>query len=134
MNAPAGREGLFTSLRNLAATLLATTHTRVELLGNELEIQKLQALRMLVLAQALLFCAAIGLLLLVGFAALLWWEQRLIVVGAAFALFAIAAALCYRELMRMVNSPQAPFAATLDELRRDVENLKTANQHAKAPD
>lgn len=134
MNAPAGREGLFTSLRNLAATLLVTARTRVELLGNELEIQKLQALRMLVLALAMLFCTAVGLLLLVGFAALLWWEQRLIVVGAAFALFGIAAVQCYRELMRMANAPQGPFAATLDELRRDVENLKTANHHAKAPD
>ena len=134
MKAPAGREGLFTSLRNLATTLLATAGTRVELLGNELEAQKLQALRMLMLAQAMLFCAAVGLCLLVGFAALLWWEQRLVVVGAGFVLFGIATALCYRALMRMVNAPEAPFAATLEELRRDVENLKTANQHANPPD
>ena len=134
MATPAGQGGLFISLKNLSATLLAAVGTRVELLANELEAQKIQALRMLLLAQAMLFCAMLGLLLLVVLAAMLWWEQRTAVIGGCAALFVIATLLCYRALKQMIDTPEAPFAASLAELRRDAESLKPARQHATTPD
>jgi len=134
MSTSAGPPGLFASLKLLASTLLAIGQTRLELLANELEVQKLQVLRMLLLAQALLFLAAVGLVLLVALAALLWWEQRIAVVGVCAALFVGAAAWCARTLMGLVNAPEPAFAATLAELRQDVQNLKTANRHANTAD
>lgn len=134
MTTPAGREGLFSSLKNLTATLLTTLGTRVELLANELEAQKLHALRMLVLAQAMMFCATMGLLLLMVLAALVWWDQRIALIGACAAIFVVATLLCYRTLKQMVDKPEAPFAASLAELRRDVESLKPARHHANTPD
>ena len=134
MTTTAGREGLFSSLRKLATTLLATASTRVELLANELEAQKLQALRMLLLAQAMLFFGTVAVLLVVLLAALFWWEQRLVVVGLATGLVVAAALLCYRALKHIVDTPEAPFAASLAELRRDVESLKAATHHANTPD
>lgn len=134
MTTSAGRAGLFGSLRKLAATLLATASTRVELLANELEAQKLQALRMILLAQAMLFFGTVAVLLVVLLAALFWWEHRLVVVGLATGLVVAAALLCYRALKHIVDAPEAPFAASLAELRRDVESLKAATHHANTPD
>jgi uncharacterized membrane protein YqjE len=131
---PEGREGLFASLKSAAATVLAMGQTRLELLGNELETQKLQALRILLLAQALAFCAGVGVLLLVLWLALLAWEQRLWLVGGLAAVFVLAAVLFYRALMRAVHTPEPAFAATLAELREDIRNLKAATGHAGAPD
>ena len=134
MTKPAGRESLFATLKNLSVTLLAIGQTRLELLGNELEAQKLHLLRLLLLALAMLFCAALAVLLLVVLAALVWWDQRVGVVAGFAVLFVAAAALLYRALMRAVNAPEPAFAASLAELREDVRRLKKESSHASPPD
>lgn len=134
MASPGGREGLFAALRNIAITLLAMGQTRLELLGNEVEIQKVNAVRMLLLAQALLFCAALGVVLSVAWVALLLWEQRLVVVAVFAAVFLAAAAWCYRALVRILNAQESAFSATLAELREDMRRLKTASGHATKTD
>ena len=134
MTKPAGRESLFATLKNLSVTLLAIGQTRLELLGNELEAQKLHVLRLLLLALAMLFCAALAVLLLVVLAALVWWDQRVGVVAGFAVLFVAAAAFLYRALMRAVNAPEPAFAATLAELREDVRRLKKESSHASPLD
>lgn len=129
-----GREGLFASITGVAASLLAIGQTRLELLGNEIETQKLHALRILLLAQALLFFAGVGVLLFVVLLALLAWDLRLWVVGGFAALFLLVAVGFYRALMRVVDAPEPAFAATLSELQRDIANLKAATGHAVTPD
>ena len=133
MSKAGGREGLFAALKNIPVTLLAIGQTRLELFANEVETQKLTVLRMLLLAQAMLFCAGLGLLLAVALITLLMWDQRLIVVAVFAALFLLAAALSYRALMRIVNAPEPAFAATLAELREDMRQLKAASSHADTP-
>ena len=134
MTSPGGREGLFAALRNIAITLLAMGQTRLELLGNEIEIQKVNAIRMLLLAQAMLFCAALGVVLSVVLVALLLWEQRLVVVAVFAAVFLAAAAWCYRALVRTLSAHESAFSATLAELREDMRRLKTASGHATKTD
>ncbi len=134
MTSPGGREGLFAALRKIAITLLAMGQTRLELLGNEVEIQKVNAVRMLLLAQALLFCAALGVVLSVALVALLLWEQRLVVVAVFAGVFLAAAAWCYRALVRILNTQESAFSATLAELREDMRRLKTASGHATKTD
>lgn len=134
MSKPAQPGGLFTSLGNLAATLLAMGQARLELLGNELEAQKLRALRLLVLALAMVFCAALALLLLVALATLLMWEQRVPVVALFAGLFVVAAGLLCRALMQQVNHAEPAFAATLAELQEDIRRLKAATGHANTFD
>ena len=134
MTSPGGREGLFAALRKIAITLLAMGQTRLELLGNEVEIQKVNAVRMLLLAQALLFCAALGVVLSVALVALLLWEQRLVVVAVFAGVFLAAAAWCYRALGRILNTQESAFSATLAELREDMRRLKTASGHATKTD
>ena len=135
MSKAGGREGLFAALKNIPVTLLAIGQTRLELFANEVEAEKLTVLRMLLLAQAMMFCAGVGLLLAVALITLLMWDQRVVVVVAVFAaLFLLAAALSYRALMRIVNAPEPAFAATLAELREDMRQLKAASSHADTPD
>ena len=134
MSKAGGREGLFAALKNIPVTLLAMGQTRLELFANEVEAQKLKVLRMLLLAQAMMFCAGVGLLLAVALVALLLWDQRLLVVAVFAGVFLVAAALFYRALMRIVYAPEPAFAATLAELREDMRQLKAASNHARSPD
>lgn len=126
--------GLFLALKGIPGTLLGIVQTRLELLANEFEMQKLTLLRTLLLAQAVMFCAAVGLVLLVVLLALLMWDQRVIVVAVCTAVFLLAAAWFYRALMRIVNAPEPAFAATLAELQEDMRQLRTATNHANAAD
>ena len=73
--------GLFAALKNIAATLLATGRTRFELLSTELEEEKLRAIRLLIMAQAMVFCLGVATLLLVGLLALLFWDNKVAVIG-----------------------------------------------------
>ena len=125
--------GLFLALKGIPGTLLGIVQTRLELLANEFEMQKLTLLRTL-LTQAVMFCAAVGLVLLVVLLALLMWDQRVIVVAVCTAVFLLAAAWFYRALMRIVNAPEPAFAATLAELQEDMRQLRTATNHANAAD
>ena len=134
MTGAGGREGLFAALKHIPVTLLAIVQTRLELLANEVEAQKLTVLRMLLMAQAMLFCAGVGLVLVVALATLLLWEQRVAVLAVSTAVFLLAAALFYRVLMRIVNAPEPAFAATLAELQEDLRQLKAATGHARSAD
>ncbi len=134
MSKPGQPGGLFASLGNLSATLLAMGQARLELLGNELEVQKLLALRMLVVALAMVFCAALAVLLLIALVTLLMWEQRVPVVALFAGLFVASAAWLCRALMRQVNHPEPAFAATLAELQEDIRRLKAATGHANTSD
>ena len=134
MTKAGSREGLFATLKNIPVTLLSIGQTRLELLANEVEAQKLTVLRMLLLAQSMLFCATVGVLLVVALVALLSWEQRVVVVAVFAAAFVLAAGLFYRALMRIVNAPEPAFAATLAELQEDMRQLRAASGHARKAD
>ena len=45
MSTRPGGQGTFAAVKNIAATALAVGHTRLELLGNELEIARAMAMR-----------------------------------------------------------------------------------------
>lgn len=134
MPAQGAREGLLASLQNLSITLMAMLQTRVELLGNEVEVEKLRIMRMLLLAQALMFTATIAALLFVALLTLWLWELRLGVLGVFTVGFAICAVLAYRALMQMARRDDSPFAASLGELRDDLQRLREASGHARTPD
>ena len=129
-----GREGLAASVTKLATTLVAMVQTRLELLGNEAEAEKLRLLRMLLLAQASMFSALIAILMAAAFLTLWLWEFRLGVLALCMALFGVCAWLAYRALMRMIEQPTSAFATSLSELQEDLRRLKAASGHATTPD
>lgn len=134
MSDAAGRQGLATSLKGMAATLLAMLQTRAELLANELEAEKLRLLRMLLLAQALVFSALLAVVLTIALLTAWLWEFRLAVLLLALALVALCGWLCWRALSTQLQRRESAFASSLDELRRDLQHLRSASGHAATPD
>lgn len=133
MSSPLEPAGLFAALKNAPATLLGMGRTRLELLSNELEVEKLRLLRHLALAIAVLIFSAFGILLLVLLATLLFWEQRVWVVGLFAVVFFALAAWFYRSLKRSLGTGDAPFGASLSELQKDLAALKKAAGQTGTP-
>lgn len=118
--------GLFSRLKGLSATLLATGRTRLELLGNEIEEEKLRALRLLLLALAAIFCAGVAVLLLVVLFAVAFWESRVLVIGGFAALFVALCGLLVFAMGKAAKRSEPVFAHSLAELEEDLRQLKAA--------
>jgi len=134
MATPKGHEGLTASVTRLATTLVAMVQTRLELLGNEAEAEKLRLLRMLLLAQASMFSALVAVLMAAACLTLWLWEYRLAVLALCMLLFSVCAWLAYHALMRMIERPVSTFATSLSELQEDLRRLKATSGHATTPD
>jgi uncharacterized membrane protein YqjE len=124
--------GLFAALKGIVATLLATSKTRIELLGNEIEEEKLRAIHLLLMAQSMAFCFGVGVLLAVGVLCALLWDSRLLVLGFSCALFLILGAVFYAQFKRATQRPDRAFAASIAELQEDLRQLKAAVGHESA--
>ena len=130
---PSYRGSLFSALKNLAATLLASGRTRLELLGNELEEEKLRAFQLFLLALGLAFCLSIGLLMLVLFLTVAFWESRVLILGISCAAFLGASIWLAFGLKQAVQRPRRMFDASLSELEEDLRQLKAAIGQHDAP-
>lgn len=118
--------GLFASLKTLAASLVGIVQTRLELLSADVAEARERAVALLVLVLVALFALGVGVVLLAILVAVAYWEtHRLAVLGALAAAFlgggAGAAWLAVRKLR---NEPR-PFAASLAELDKDREQLRS---------
>jgi uncharacterized membrane protein YqjE len=134
MTGSAGSEGIFASFKNLAATCIAIGRTRLELLGNEIAVEKQRFLTLLLLSQVLVFSLTLGVIMLVALVALLFWDQRLLVVALMAIFFLGLAGYLYIAVRRLLHPPESVFAGSLAELEEDVRQLKTASGHAKKAD
>lgn len=134
MGSPLGDGGAWSAVKGKAVTLLAIGHTRLELLGNELEVGRVTAMRQLMLAQALLFCVGLGLVLTILGLVLLFWEQRLMVVALAGLLVWALAVYFYLAMRRRSAQSEPLFGASLAELQEDLRQLKAATGHERTPD
>jgi uncharacterized membrane protein YqjE len=144
MNKPQGGEsaglstsqntGLFTALKNVSATLLATGRTRLELLGNEFEEEKLRAIRLLLLAEAMVFCLGIGVLLFVALLSLLFWDNKVAIVGGFAGLFLLLGLVFFSALKSASQRREKPFASSLSELEEDLRQLKAAARNEPRTD
>lgn len=124
--------GLFAALKGIAATLLVSGKTRLELLGNEIEEEKLRAIHLLLLAQSMAFCLAVGVLLAVGLFTLLLWDSRLLVVGLSSLVFLVLGGFFYARFKRATQRSDRAFAASIAELQEDLRQLKAAAGHESA--
>lgn len=125
INIPGGEGGgLFTALKNVCAILLATGKTRLELLSNEFEEEKLRAAHLLLVILALAFCLCAGTLIAVLFLTALFWDDRLVVLGASGLLFLVLGGVFVGLFKRLVQRPEKMFAASIAELQEDLRQLK----------
>ena len=126
MNDSAAHGGLFAALKDIAATLLVSGQTRLELLGNEIEEEKLRAVQLLLVAQFMAFCLLLGIVLAVGLLTLLWWDNRLFVLGASSFVFLAIGGYLYGVFRRTARRSDRVFAASIAELQEDLRQLKAA--------
>jgi uncharacterized membrane protein YqjE len=126
--------GLFTALKSVSASLLATGRTRLELFGNEFEEEKLRAIRLLVMAEAMVFCLGIGILLVVALLATIFWDNRIAVIGGFAGLFLLLGFIFFKALMSAAQRQEKPFASSLAELEEDLRQLKSAARNESKAD
>lgn len=116
--------GLLESLKRLAGTLLAIIQTRLELLSNEMEEERLRIGQMLLYGSVALFLFGLTIMLLTVFFVVLFWdEHRLLVLAGFTALYFIAGLLVWSALRRVSREKSKLFSASLAELADDRDRL-----------
>ena len=112
--------GLLHSLRTLAGTLLAAAQTRLEILASEIEEERLRLEQLVVLGLAAAFCAGMGVLLVVLFIVVYFWDtSRLTAIAVVAIVFAAAGAGLLMLRSQTARAAPMPFAATIAEFERD---------------
>jgi uncharacterized membrane protein YqjE len=117
--------GVLASLRNLAATTVSIARTRLDLLANDLEEQRIRALELIVLGVVALVFGIVSILAVTAWIVIALWDQyRLWTLGLLSLLYLggfIAVLLALRA--KAAERPKV-FAASLAELSRDEDLLR----------
>lgn len=120
--APTG--GLFASLRQMLGTALEIAQVRLQLLGNELEQEKLRIFDGLLLAGVGLMLVAVGTVLLCGLVLMLFADgYRLAALAVMTVAFLWGGVLAMRAGGHRLRSPKGMFEGTLGELAQDRSGL-----------
>lgn len=125
--------GLFGSLRRLLAGVVDLGRTRLALLANELEEEKIRLVGVLVNSILALASLIVGAVLLVAFLTVLFWESRLLVLGAACLVFIAAALFFAGRSQAGLARGSGVFKASLAELEADAVSLKAAEAQDEPP-
>ncbi len=116
--------GFFDSVRAVLASLVAIAHTRLDLLGTEIEEQVERLAHILLWGLVALFAAFLAVVL--GSVALIvvFWETHRVAVAVGIALVSVAlAALAISGFATRLRERPRLFGSTLDELAKDHERL-----------
>ncbi|HEY8907554.1 MAG TPA: phage holin family protein [Rhodoferax sp.] len=128
-----GSPGMMAALKSISGGVLDLLQTRLDLLVNEIQIRKHQFATQVRLTLALLVSLLLMILMLVALALVVWWEQRLFVLGF-FVLVFLALSLYFFVLLRRGSVQQAPvLTLSLAELQEDLRQLKKAAGHESTP-
>jgi uncharacterized membrane protein YqjE len=116
--------GLMESLKRLASTLTSIVSTRLELLANELQEERLWLTQMSLYALFTIFCFGMALLLLTIFIVVLFWDaNRLAVLGGLSILFIVLGALMANIMRVKAKSRPKLFSVSIAEFSKDREQL-----------
>jgi uncharacterized membrane protein YqjE len=121
----------------ITATLVAMVGTRLELAAVEFQEDARRLLGYLAWSLLAAFLAAGAVMLAALFVIVLFWDTyRLQAVAAMAAVLAIVAGLIVMSVRSRLNAQAPLFAATLAELRKDIEYVRhaAAGAHAGAID
>jgi uncharacterized membrane protein YqjE len=121
-NQPA--EGLLNSLKNLTLTVIAMIHTRLELIGTDLEEGRERFISLLAMAFVSLFTLCFGAVLLSILIVVVFWDtHRLLVLGSLTGVFLITGAVLGAIVLKKLKSMPKMFEATLAELVKDHHEI-----------
>ena len=126
---PEASPGLMGSVKRLLSTLTSIVSTRLELLANELQEERLRLTQMLLFALFALFCFGMGLLLLTLFIVVLFWDDhRLAVLGVLCIFFLLLGTVMTLLLRNKAQAKSRLFSASLAELSKDKEQLEAGHE------
>jgi uncharacterized membrane protein YqjE len=117
------------ALSRIGATLVAMVHARLELAAVEVQEELGRLLGYLAWTLMAVLLGAGAVLLAALFVILLFWDSyRLLAVGGMAALFALAGVVIMMKVRASFATREPMFAATLGELRNDVDFIIGAGQ------
>lgn len=120
-----GASGVVASLRRVGSSLAAIVRVRTELLGVELQEEKLRVLNLLLWAGVALALLAAGILLAIGILAFFLWQQFGYPGVAVLAVVVLAGAGgLFWSLRSRIQREPLPFATTITEIGKDLECLR----------
>jgi uncharacterized membrane protein YqjE len=121
--------GLMESIKRLASTLITIVSTRLELLANELQEERLHLTQMLLYSLFGLFCFGMGILLLTIYIVVLFWDDHLLaVLGGLCSLFFVLGILMALFLRNKAQSKPKLFSDSLAELAKDKKHLGAGHE------
>ena len=125
-NVPLVGKGLLESLTSFAATLVGITHTRLNLVSNDLEEYHSHVVAQLVLTQVAQFFIGMGVVLATILLVVAFWDtDRLLVLGSLAAFYLVVGLAARAIAMQRSRARPRPFAASLSELYKDRQQLVT---------
>lgn len=108
----------------MTSTLLAIVQTRLELLSNEIEEERLRVRKMLFYGSVALFLFAMATMLLTIFVVVVFWDSyRLQVLGGLTVLFLATGLYFWNALRGMASARPKLFSSSLLELSDDIDRL-----------
>lgn len=120
-------EGAFSSIKNLAASLVSHLHTRWQLFATEFAEEKLRVISLLYSTVLTLFFTFMVFVLAVLFILAAYWDTpyRLHSVAVLGILFLVGAGICGSRVSAKLKSKPNLFAASLAELYKDRQQLNS---------
>lgn len=110
----------------MVGTLLAIFQTRLELLSNEIEEERLRIRQMLLYGSIALFFFGLSIMLITVFIVVMFWDSyRLSVLGGLASLFFLAGLLVWNSLHCASLQRSKLFATSLAELDEDRTRLES---------
>ena len=123
---PPRDEGLMESLRRVARSFLAVLFTRLEILSTEVAEERMNLSRLLFVALTVLFCLQVGIIFgLLFFVLAVSPEHRVAAVGIAGGVMLLGALVGGLWLRGWLKSRPPLFAATIAELKKDRERIRS---------
>jgi len=117
------------AMRRLGRSLLALIRTRAELLAVEIDEQKERSKGMVLLAVLGALFLALGLQMLAILVVAVFWDTyRVPALVGVTAIYLCVAAAAFLRLQFMWRSNASPFAATLEELKKDLDAMQGSNE------
>ncbi|MDP2761921.1 MAG: phage holin family protein [Sideroxyarcus sp.] len=116
--------GLLESVKTLVGTLLDIARTRLELLANEVEEERLRIWQVLIFSSLTLFFFGLAVVLLTSFVVVLFWDDHRLWVLALFTgLYSVFGLLAWNSLRRVSRARSKLFSLSISELNDDSEQL-----------
>lgn len=115
--------GVTRRLRRLGAAFVEAVQLRYELVSMELRDERSRLVGLVLWSVVTALAGFMAFLWLNIYLLLRFWEQRTMLAGALILIYGVVAVILALALRYKLRHQPTPFAATVDELRKDVLTL-----------